>query len=71
MHLIAKDSEIIKRLKEKIEGRCFLEHGYIIRFVEDGYNIGVPVVEDSGCKVEVRFNAISFKRKSRTNLADK
>lgn len=41
-----------------------MEHGYIIRFVEDGYDIGVPNIQEEGCRIEVKFNAISFRRKT-------
>ena len=44
MHLIAKDTEIIKRMKEKIEGKCSMQHGYIIKILDEGYDIEVPSI---------------------------
>ena len=52
MNKLSDENEIIKRVKDKIEGRCLTEYGYIIQFVQSsgseenkGYKISVPSVE--------------------------
>lgn len=45
MQILAKDSELIKRLKERMEGRCLVEYGYIIKILTEGYKISDPVVQ--------------------------
>jgi DNA-directed RNA polymerase subunit E'/Rpb7 len=67
MQILAKDAEIIKRLKQKMEGRCMMEYGYIIKILTDNYRISEPVVEEDGCRVEIRFSAITFKRTGLSN----
>ena len=62
MQILAKDAELIKRLKQKMEGRCLMEYGYIIKILTDNYRINEPVVEEEGCRCEIRFSAITFKR---------
>jgi DNA-directed RNA polymerase subunit E'/Rpb7 len=44
MQILAKDVEIIKRLKEKMEGRCLTEYGYIIRILAEDYKIKEPIL---------------------------
>ena len=51
MDKLGMEEEIVKRVKDKIEGRCLPEYGYIIQFVkkvgaeEKSYKISVPAVE--------------------------
>jgi DNA-directed RNA polymerase subunit E'/Rpb7 len=56
-------------LKEKVEGRCHQDYGYIIQITkspsaknEAGIDISLPKVESHGCVVTVTFSAITFKR---------
>lgn len=71
MQILAKDAELIKRLKQKMEGRCLIEYGYIIKILTDSYRISEPVVEEDGCRVEIRFSAITFKRTTLCHSAEK
>jgi hypothetical protein len=48
MDKLESDDEILKRLKDKVEGRCHPEHGYIVTLLLTGgknYDISVPSVE--------------------------
>lgn len=73
MHKLGNETHIIKRLKDKVEGRCNSEYGYIIQQSLDGsygsdsegnprhYKVSVPEVVENGCKVTIVFSAICFK----------
>lgn len=68
MDKLHSDEEILKKLKEKIEGRCHPEYGYIIQFTRTpnstsklGFDISVPRIEENGAVVVVTFSAITFK----------
>jgi DNA-directed RNA polymerase subunit E'/Rpb7 len=69
MDRLQNDEEILKKLKDKVEGRCMQEYGYILQVTKNpnaksnaGIDIGVPKVEVNGCTVLITFSAISFKR---------
>jgi len=69
MDRLQNDEEILKKLKEKVEGRCMQEYGYILQVSKNpnaksnaGIDIGVPKVDVDGCTVLITFSAISFKR---------
>jgi DNA-directed RNA polymerase subunit E'/Rpb7 len=69
MDLLQKDEEVLRKLKEKVEGRCLPEYGYILQVTrnpnassKEGIEIGVPALSINGCLVTVTFSAISFKR---------
>jgi DNA-directed RNA polymerase subunit E'/Rpb7 len=64
MDKLASDEEILKKLREKVEGRCHPEYGYLIQISKtQNIDISVPHVETNGCVVIVTFSAITFKRK--------
>ena len=47
MDKLDSDDEILKRLKERVEGRCHAEHGYIVTLLltaGKNYEISVPSV---------------------------
>lgn len=52
MDKLNSDEEILKRLRERVEGRCHAEYGYIIQLLNSGssgnekksYEISVPSV---------------------------
>jgi DNA-directed RNA polymerase subunit E'/Rpb7 len=55
----------MKKLKEKVEGRCHPEYGYLIQITKASSGvtlISVPQIENNGCRVVVTFSAITFKR---------
>lgn len=63
MDKLASDEEILKKLREKIEGRCHPEYGYLIQISKNqNIDISVPRVETNNCVVVVTFSAITFKR---------
>ena len=69
MDRLHNDEEILKKLKEKVEGRCLYEYGYLIQVSNKpgtkskcGIDIGVPKVTTEGCTLTVTFSVISFKR---------
>ena len=71
MDKLHSDEEILNKLKEKVEGRCLHEYGYIIQVVKidnsggkdsAGIHISVPKVETAGCVTVVTFSAVTFKR---------
>jgi DNA-directed RNA polymerase subunit E'/Rpb7 len=70
MDKLNSDEEILRKLKERVEGRCHPDYGYLIQITkmpgthsEQGIEISVPRVELNGCVVTVTFSAIAFKRK--------
>ena len=69
MDRLHNDEDIMKKLKEKVEGRCLPEYGYILQVTKNpharsncGIEIGVPKIDHEGCVVTVIFSAIAFKR---------
>lgn len=69
MDRLQNDEDVMKKLKEKVEGRCLPEYGYILQVTKNpsaksscGIDIGVPHIDDKGCVVTVIFSAIAFKR---------
>jgi DNA-directed RNA polymerase subunit E'/Rpb7 len=63
MDKLHSDDEIIKKLKDKVEGRCLPDYGYLIQVTNpDKFKISVPHVQTHGCVVVVTFSAITFKR---------
>lgn len=67
MDKLSSDEEILKKLREKVEGRCHPEYGYLIQISKpQNINISVPRVETNNCVVIVTFSAITFKRTSLT-----
>jgi DNA-directed RNA polymerase subunit E'/Rpb7 len=74
MDRLHNDEEILKKLKEKVEGRCLNEYGYLIQVTKKpgtksscGIEIGVPRITFEGCVLLVTFFAISFKRTFKFN----
>lgn len=72
MDKLHSDEEVLRKLKEKVEGRCHPEYGYIIQIIKNtgsespcGIDISVPAVENNSCRVVVIFTAITFKRTPR------
>ena len=52
MDRLRDDEEVLKKLKDKVEGRCLQEYGYILQVTKNpmakssaGIDIGVPKVE--------------------------
>jgi len=71
MDKLHSDEEILKKLREKVEGKCHQEYGYIIQITKfggsgtsSGIDISVPRVEGNNCVVVATFSAITFKRTS-------
>ena len=69
MDRLQNDEEILKKLKDKVEGRCLQEYGYILQVTKNpnakstvGIDIAMPKVEVNACTVLITFSAISFKR---------
>lgn len=64
MDKLHSNDELIKKLKEKVEGRCLPDYGYLIQVTNrDLIRFSVPHVQNHGCIVTVTFCAITFKRK--------
>lgn len=70
MDKLSRSTEVISRVRDKIEGRCHSEYGYIIQIAnvanygKDGsqhYLISTPEVREEGCVLYVTFSAICFK----------
>lgn len=69
MDRLHDDDEVLKKLKEKVEGRCLQDYGYILQVTKNpnaksnaGIFIDVPKVTNNACTVLITFSAISFKR---------
>jgi len=56
------DAEIIKRVKERVEGRCHEKYGFIIQVTNYAIEVSPPKILSNGCEFVVTFSAIIFKR---------
>jgi DNA-directed RNA polymerase subunit E'/Rpb7 len=58
------DAEVLKRLRQKVEGYCDQEYGFIIQVVggEAGVSIEKVEVRKEGLFARVKFKCITFRR---------
>ena len=70
MDKLSRSDEVMNRVRERVEGRCHSDYGYIIQIADvpsygkdfsKHYLISVPEVTEDGCVLEVTFSAICFK----------
>lgn len=69
MDLTGDDVEILKRLREKVEGFCDQEYGFLIQVIanpsssEMGMVIDRVDIRKDGLYIKTKFTCITFRRK--------